>query len=343
MDTWKILVVDDEQDMHNVTTLVLKRLIFENRPVELLDAFNEEEARETLRSHKDIALVLLDVVMAEEDSGLQLIRYIRDELENSKIQIIIRTGHPGYAPVEEVIVDYEVNDYQEKSDLTHQRLKTSVITALRAYKSITKIDDLSQEIENSRYDLFFTLGEIAETRSKETGNHVKRVGEISKILALHSGFSENEAELLKMSASMHDVGKMAISDLILNKPGELTVEEFEVMKTHAIIGYDMLKSVNKKIIQSAAIIAKEHHENYDGSGYPYGLVGEDIQIESRIVAIADVFDALGNRRAYKEPWPIEDILNYMREQIGIKFDIKLMEVFFQHIDELLVVREKYPD
>jgi len=343
MEQWKILVVDDEQDVHDVSRLAFKRVEFRNKTIQLLSAFSTNEARTIIEDNPDIALVLLDIVMEEDNSGLELVKYIREVIHNEKIQIIIRTGHPGHAPVDEVIFKYEVNDYQEKSELTSYKLRTSVITALRAYESLSKIDSLYNILEESQYDLFYSLGQIAESRSKETGNHVKRVGEIARIIARAIGFSKHDAKLLKHAASMHDIGKLAIPDSIINKPGKLTSEEFDVIKTHSEIGYEMLISSNKEILHTSAIIAREHHENYDGTGYPRGLVKNDIHINSRIVAIADVFDALGNKRIYKTAWELEDILSYMRNESGKKFDPKLVDVLFENIDEINKVRSIYPD
>ena len=132
------------------------------------------------------------------------------------------------------------------------------------------------------------MGEIAETRSKETGNHVKRVAEYSKLLALKLGLDEQTAEMLKLASPMHDIGKVGIPDNILNKPGKHTFEEFEIMKTHAQLGYEMLKHSTKPILQAAAIVAREHHEKYNAKGYPKGLRGEEIHIFARITAVADV-------------------------------------------------------
>jgi response regulator RpfG family c-di-GMP phosphodiesterase len=136
---------------------------------------------------------------------------------------------------------------------------------------------------------------------------------------------------------------MAIPDAILNKPGRPTPEEWEIMKTHAVLGYDMLKHSNQAIFRAAAILARSHHEKWDGSGYPDQLAGEDIHIYGRITALADVFDALGSRRCYKEAWDIEDILAYLREHSGQQFDPKLVEIFFAHMDDFIAIRDRYVD
>lgn len=206
-----------------------------------------------------------------------------------------------------------------------------------------KIAELNEEIINTQREIIYTMGEIAETRSKETGNHVKRVAQYSKILALKMGLNEEEAELLKQASPMHDIGKVGIPDNILNKPGKLTPEEFEIMKTHAQLGFDMLKHSNKKILQAAAIVAGGHHEKYDGSGYPNGLSGEDIHVYARITAVADVFDALGSDRVYKKAWKDEDIFALFKEQSAKHFDPKIISLFFENLEEIFEVRKMFQD
>ena len=340
---WKILIIDDEVDIHDVTRMALKRLVFEERTLEFLSAYSATEAQDLLHHHPDIAVILLDIVMEEDDAGLILTRYIREEIGNTMVRIIIRTGEPGQAPEESVIMDYDINDYQEKTELTTRRLRTAVVAALRSYRDLSLINTLNREIENTQKELVFALGEIAESRSAETGNHVKRVGEISKILAAKYNLPDSEAEVLRLAASMHDLGKLAIHDSILTKDGNLTTDEFSLMKTHSEMGYQMLKASKRPLLQVAAIIALEHHENFDGSGYPSGLKGEEIHLYSRIVALADVFDALGNKRAYKNPWSTDKIKKYIQEQTGKKFDPKLVNLFFKHFDDISFVREKFPD
>ncbi len=208
---------------------------------------------------------------------------------------------------------------------------------------IHQIESLSDEIINTQKEIIYTMGEIAETRSKETGNHVKRVAEYSKILALKLGLSLENAEMLKLASPMHDIGKVGIPDEILNKPGKLTPDEFEIMKTHAQMGYDMLKHSNKPILQAASIVSKEHHEKYNGKGYPRGLKGEDIHIFARITAVADVFDALGSDRVYKKAWEDEKIFELFNSEKGEHFDPKVITAFFDSLDEIKIIRERFKD
>lgn len=489
-EKWKVIIADDEQEVHRVTRMVLGDFEFDGKGLEFLSAYNAGEAKELINKHPDAALILLDVVMDEEDSGLRVIKYIRDVLKNKSMRIILRTGQPGQAPEKMVIMDYDINDYKEKTELTAQKLFTTMVASLRSYRDIRVIENnkqgleeiikssatifelqsmkkfasgvltqltsilnlnktaiycnslaarkepddiyilaatgdysatdnrkisevlsshvleyieesfrdreskfyedhfvcyfqsksameyviyfegskklsewdrylieiysvnvsiafeninLNEEMENTQKEIIFTMGEIAETRSKETGYHVKRVAEYSKLLALKYGLPEEEAEILRLASPMHDVGKVAIADAILNKPGKLTPEEFEIMKTHAILGYTMLKHSNRRIISAAAIIAHQHHERYNGSGYPHGLKGDRIHIYGRITAIADVFDALCSERVYKRAWDLPQVLDYIASERGEHFDPALVELFFHNLDEIVEIKEMYSD
>ncbi len=202
---------------------------------------------------------------------------------------------------------------------------------------------LHQEIEDTQKEIIFTMAEVGESRSKETGNHVKRVAEYSRILALGLGMDEAEAELLRMASPMHDIGKIGIPDAVLKKPGKLTDEEFEIMKSHAAVGYQMLKNSRRRILKTAAIVAHEHHEKWNGRGYPRGLKGEEIHTFGRITAIADVFDALGSDRVYKKAWPLEKILNLFKEERGEHFDPKVCDAFFERLDAILEIRDRFSD
>ena len=209
--------------------------------------------------------------------------------------------------------------------------------------STQEIQKLNQDIEDTQREVVFTMGAIGETRSKETGNHVKRVAHYSKIFALHYGLNEYDADMLKQASPMHDIGKVGIPDSVLNKPGRFDKDERKVMDTHAQLGYDMLKGSNKPLLKLAATVAYEHHEKWDGTGYPNQLQGEEINIAGRITAIADVFDALGSDRVYKKAWDDERIFNLFREERAKHFDPKLIDIFFDNLDEFLNIRKQFKD
>ncbi len=214
---------------------------------------------------------------------------------------------------------------------------------LAYFDDVTQVMELNDEIEQTQREVIYAMGEIGETRSKETGNHVKRVAKYSKELALLYGLSQKEADILQMASPMHDIGKVGIPDDILNAPRKLTLDEWKIMQTHAKLGYEMLKNSNKPILKAASIVAYEHHEKWDGSGYPRALSGENINIYGRITAVADVFDALGSERVYKKAWDLEDILKLFKEESGKHFEPKLVELFLNNLDKFLAIRDKYKD
>ena len=231
-------------------------------------------------------------------------------------------------------------------DVTVYPLKSKdgkTIEYMLIHHDITDIERLHKELEDTQREIIYKLGEIGESRSSETGQHVKRVAEYSKLLAQKVGLEQKDVNRLFMVSPMHDIGKIGIPDSILNKNGKLDSDEWEIMKTHASIGYEILKSSKRDILQAAAVVSHTHHEKWDGSGYPLGTKGEDIHIFGRITAIADVFDALGSERVYKKAWPLEKILDLFNEEKGKHFDPKLMEIFMENLEEFLKIRDKYKD
>ncbi|MFP8966284.1 DUF3369 domain-containing protein [Pokkaliibacter sp. CJK22405] len=489
---WYVLVVDDEPEVHQITQLALKHFNFDGRPLVFLNAYSGSEARKLLRErHRDIAMALLDVVMESDDAGLALVDYIRSELNNHFMRLVLRTGQPGQAPEQRVIVDYDINDYKAKTELTAQKLSTLMYASLRSYRDIMTIDGnrrglvqvieasanifqrqslmtllegvveqltgllhldkgvlirvhrqylalakdeglevlvaidanrrttmndsealsftdrtlimqamameqhlftqetavlvchhghdqalvfyleggglisqldrnllelfmtnvaiafdnlrLRDEVEETQREIVYLLGETVESRSHETGQHVKRVAEYCYILAKAYGLSEEQAQTLRYAAPLHDLGKISVPDHILYKEGVHTDQEREVMRAHSSQGYELLRHSQRPILNAAAVIALEHHEKWDGSGYPSGKRGEEIHLYARIVALADVFDAVCSPRCYKEPWSLEKTLAHIESEKGKHFDPELVAVFMQQIDALEAVRLHYLD
>lgn len=489
---WRVMIVDDEPSVHEVTKLVMSGFTFDGRGIEFLHCYSASDAVDMLAREQDIALILLDVVMETDSAGLDLARYIRDELHNCDVRIVLRTGQPGQAPEEDVIKTYDINDYKEKTELTHSKLVTVFYASLRAYRdlmrleharqglrraidAITEVYDsnnlrgfasavleqvnhllnlngdgvcasrveawaassedgnlrvlaateafsqlhrscdmaslpndvrealhaalrdrrsqfgahhftsyyhskagsetvvymsfadrispdarelleiytanvaityesllLREEIEDTQRSTIFILGEAVESRSRETGAHVKRVGEIAAMLAALFGESEREVEFIRQAAPLHDIGKIGIPDRVLNKPGKLDHDEWLVMQNHAVIGYELLRKSDKRVLQLGAQIAHEHHECWDGSGYPRGLRGMDISLSGRIVAIADVLDALVSPRCYKQPWPLDEALAFIRDNAGKRFDPQLTAMLLANVPLLERIYETYP-
>ena len=243
----------------------------------------------------------------------------------------------------EIIGAFQVINNQGKKGVFEQKdMERMMLASTYAAETLVSAK-LTAEIEDTQREVVFTMGAIGESRSKETGNHVKRVAEYSYILGRAYGMQHSEAELLKQASPMHDIGKVAISDAILNKPGRFNAEERKIMDTHAELGYQMIKNSQRPLLKTAAIVAYQHHEKWNGKGYPQQLKGEEIHIYGRITAIADVFDALGSDRVYKKAWDEDRIFGLFKEERGKHFDPKLIDLFFDNLDEILAVREKFKD
>lgn len=482
--TWKLIIVDDESEVHAVTKLALSDFKFQGKGLEFLSAYSGKEAQELIVQHPDVAIVLLDVVMETDDAGLKVAQFIREEAKNNHVRIILRTGQPGQAPERQVIVNYDINDYKSKTELTAQKLFTVVMSSLRSYRDILSIEQsrqglekiiiasrdifsahsmenfiygviqqltsiigtvdeamyattlvasnpiengsenklivfsgqgefeksegklleevltgeqlnackqslrersivykdnylfaycssecnhnsmlyvsgvpktltpshkhlieifaqnvqvayeniqLQSEVEDTQREIVYRLGEAVEQRSSETGNHVKRVAHISCKLASLYGLSDVESEILKHAAPLHDVGKIGIPDTIIHKPEGLNSDEWDLMKSHSDKGHQILKNSRRSIINAGAIIARDHHEKWDGTGYPRGIEGEKIHIYGRIVALADVYDSLRHNRCYKEAWDLDKTLNEIQKQKGLHFEPKLVDLLTSNI------------
>jgi response regulator RpfG family c-di-GMP phosphodiesterase len=488
---WKVLLVDDDVQMHQITKLALNGFTFQERKLELISAYTGLEAQELLKQHNDIAVALVDVVMETEHAGLELVKFIRTELKNRMTRLVLRTGQAGQAPEDIVIQEYEIDDYKEKTELTTQKLRTLLYSMLRSYRDLCVIEEQKEglskvieasanvqntntlktyassvlrqltsllsleasafycivqpdpsgedsraltlaatgeyvnfypvcsfdllpelvakrcmqaleqretiqfpdayvfyssddrhvtsilylnlneelsdldrqllkiymqnialtfenlnllvDLQDTSKELVYNLANAVEARSKETGAHVQRVSMISEKLANLYGLDEEETLMIKHASPLHDIGKVAIPDSILHKPGKLDAGEWDMMKKHVDFGVEILSKSKRRLIVVAREIAGYHHEKWDGSGYPNGLSGEDIPITGRITAIADVFDALGSKRSYKEAWTSEKIREEIVAQSGKHFEPRLVDLMLQHWEEFIEIRDQYPD
>lgn len=491
-NNWKILIVDDEPDIHEITEISLKGFTFDGRGLDFYRAYSASDALQILSDHPDIAIGLIDVVMEKEHAGLELIHDIRSKLKNAFIRLILRTGQPGQAPERKVIQEYDINDYKEKTELTSQKLFSSIYTSLRSYRDLIALNNnrlglehiirssahmftqsrisefiqgvlqqlvallyldndafymnceclafehergeakviaatgrysdsigrkpgdfledniqklldeahrnkksilkenqfvgyfephpgregiiyvnshhplnqgdlnlldlflhnvsvayenliLRNEIEGTQREMLYMLGDSIETRSSETGQHVRRVAEYCRLIALGIGLQEQEAEIIEIASPLHDFGKIGIPDSILHKEDKLTAEEWRIMQSHARIGQELLQSSQRESLKAAAVIAGQHHEHWNGKGYPDGLMGEEIHLYARIAAVADVFDALGSKRCYKQAWPLEKIVELLRSERGQQFDPVIIDWVLGNIETMKQVRIRYPD
>lgn len=210
-------------------------------------------------------------------------------------------------------------------------------------QSNAEILTLNREVIETQLDLLSTLGEVIESRSHDTANHVRRVAAYSVLLGEKYGLSREDLLLLEAASPMHDIGKIGIPDAILQKPDRLTPEEYEIIKHHTVIGHHILHVSDRKLIASARTIALQHHERWDGTGYPCGLRGEEISIMARISTLADVYDALSLGRVYKPAWPLETVLTFIRQQRGAMFDPQIVDLFFENLDTLEAIKLRLSD
>ncbi len=296
-------------------------------------------------------LILMDVMMPEMD-GHECCRRIRQHPHYRYIPVLFLTAR---TDEESVVMGFDAGGSDYVTKPFHARELVARVENLiklkyfedfqeqKILETLAEVEKLNVEIVATQKEVIFTLGAVAEARSNETGKHIKRVAEYSYLLATLYGVEEDHAQLIRLASPMHDIGKIAIPDHILNKPGKLTPDEFHIMKTHAELGYEMLNKTSRPILNIAALIAYTHHEKFNGSGYPRGLIGKDIPIEGRITAFADVFDALGSERVYKKAWKDEEIFALFKEERGKHFDPELVDLFFQHLDDFLRIRDTYKD
>jgi response regulator RpfG family c-di-GMP phosphodiesterase len=512
---WTILIVDDDPEIHTVTQLVLSNFHWKGLPLKFYHAYSAKEALEVLGEHDDIAVALVDVVMESDDAGLQLISAIRDQLGNHKIRLILRTGQPGSINESELIREYEINDYKNKTELTGAKLDTLLCTSLRTYNDLDrleqqqtqlkslvthspnllaglskqdfcastletlttlvdlgsqgsspcagisfiqkkegievlsytqkfahlsgyrKIEELPQglvqllhhcrqssrqnsgfqetptidntskishqqhnrvitsgpcnlieltedafnqyyfylenltplnqeavrlldafalsmseffhektlhhEINEGLQELLFLACEAIEQRGQRSSHHTWRVALMSAELASQLGMNKDEVEMIKIAASVHDLGKIAVPKSILEKPNQLDGNEWQTIHKHAEIGSTLLGEHSKQLLRYATTIALQHHERWDGSGYPNQLKGEAISLLGRITAVADAFDAMVNPSPYREPKSLEQALDEMRLQSGRQFDPKVLRAFEASIDTMLSIQLTHCD
>lgn len=489
---YNILIADDDPSVHDATTIALGQLKFDGYSIAFHHTYSGEETIEFLKNHSDIAVIFLDVVMENDHAGLDVAKYIREELGNRNLRIVLRTGQPGQAPEVEVISHYDINDYKTKVELTTKKLFTTTFAALRSYRDIKiierqklgykKVIDASSNLyqydslknllkgmliqlsalichstdamvlledfcikdgmllteSNYNYDvlastgrfsgveshhlprkmkacieranqnkileiveiqenyifakhtsklkhknyfyletdghlenkellevfitnasliidnflinemsfeeqknLIIKLGQIMEGKDLSTYFHMNRVSQIAKKLAEKIGIDGHIANIIEIGTSLHDVGKVIIPDRILNKPGLLTDEEFKIMQHHCEAGFELFSVSNSEIVKMTREITLCHHENFDGSGYPRGLKGEAIPIAARIATIADVFDALSHDRVYRKAWSFDRTLAYIKEHSGKFFDPEIVNVLFEHQEEIKMLSERY--
>ncbi|MDX5373058.1 MAG: response regulator [Pseudomonadaceae bacterium] len=321
----KLLLVDDEP-----TNLQVLRQILQD-DYRLLFAKDGDKALE-LAAREAPALILLDVMMPGM-TGHEVCARLKTDPATAAIPVIFVTA---LVDVEDEAKGFEVGavDYITKP------VSPAIVRArVRTHLSLVRVDELRQ----TRLQIVQRLGLASEYKDNETGLHVIRMSHYTHILARAAGYSEQDADDLLNAAPMHDVGKIGIPDAILQKNGKLDEAEWQVMRQHAQIGAEIIGEHPSGLLRMARSIALTHHEKWDGSGYPNGLKGEEIPLEGRIVAIADVFDALTSVRPYKPAWPLEEALEFLRRESGRHFDPALVELFLGQLPAILEVKERWAE
>ena len=292
-----------------------------------------------LQNHVD--MIIIDYMMPNLN-GLDFIKEFRNN--NKKVPIIMITAAGDDDEIHKDAFDAGVNDFLRKP-VNALLFKARVLNLLDSYENRILLEDkakllesevqkATQKLINREHETLNILGKTAEYKDPETASHVSRVAHYSKMLAREYGLSAQDQDLIFYAAPFHDLGKVGIEDKILLKPGKLDKDEFEIMKTHAQIGYEILKDSQSEYLKAGATIAITHHEKYDGSGYPNALKEKDINIFGRIVAIVDVFDALTSHRPYKKAWSFDDAINLLVEEKAKHFDPDIVDLFIKNIDEV---------
>lgn len=320
-----ILVVDDEPVNLSVMRSVLGgeyRLVF---------ARSGAEALATAARHRP-ALVLLDVRLPDID-GYEVCRRLKQEAALAGAPVIFVTALSDEA---DEMAGFDAGGV----DFIVKPVSAPVVRArVRTHLQLVRADRL----EASYLEALQMLGKAGEYNDNDTGQHIWRMAAFAKTLALAAGWSPERAQLLEQAAPMHDLGKIGIPDQILKKPARLDAAEWQVMQRHSEIGAGILVKGHAPVFELAAEVALSHHERWDGSGYPAGLAGEAIPQSGRIVAIADVFDALTMKRPYKEAWPIDRVVQEIERGAGSHFDPTLVQLFLDRLDEILEVRRRWAD
>lgn len=350
---YSILAVDDEQ-----MNLDLIELTFADIPeITVAMCANGQEALDYLADNAAIHVILLDLAMPVLD-GFATLELLKNDPLLQRIPVIVVTAN---TEEKNRALAMGADDFIFKPyDTEELKLRTFNQAKIKDYQDQLnelnagleeKVHEKTKELQialdlavSAEREIAFRLGRAAEFRDLETGSHIKRMSYYSMKLAEKAGFREEEVQLILHAAPLHDIGKVGVPDQILLKPGRLTIAELEIMRQHAAIGAMILDDCEEyPVISAGKTIALQHHEKFDGSGYPQGLKGENIHIYGRICAISDVFDALTSKRVYKPAFPLEKALSIMAKERGSHFDPELHDLFIASMDEILEIRDQFPD
>jgi putative two-component system response regulator len=344
--TYRVLIVDDAE----INLILFEALLKRMGNSEAIKFSNSLQALDWVKVN-EVDLMIVDYMMPELN-GMDFIEQVRATAGRQDVPILMITANDQkqvrYRALDAGATDFLTKpvdkiEFMARANNMLQLGASRKALADRAAWLAEEVRKATFEIVQRERETVIRLSKAAEYRDPETGAHILRMAHYSELIAMGMGLPSEEQELLLEAAPLHDIGKVGIADNILLKPGRLTPEEFEYMKQHAVFGYEILKGSDSRVLQAGAAIALGHHEKFDGSGYPSGLVGEQIPIFSRIVAVADVFDALTSERPYKKAWSLERASEHIRAGAGSHFDPACVAIFFSKWDGVLEIRQRFND
>jgi putative two-component system response regulator len=342
----RVLIIDDTE----VNLILFAALVKKLGDCEPLTFVQARDALAWLVDNEP-DLIIVDYMMPDID-GLEFMRLLREIPGREVVPVVMITANDQkqlrYRALDLGATDFLTKPVDKVEFLARTRNMLLVSDARKQLTSraawlADEVRKATTEIVARERETVFRLCKAAEYRDPETGAHILRMAHYSHLIARGMGLSVDDQELLLEAAPMHDIGKVGIADNILLKPGKLNGEEFEVMKQHAIYGYELLKGSASEVLQAGAEIARGHHEKYDGTGYPAGVRGTDIPLFSRIVAVADVFDALTSERPYKKAWTLEAAVDFLVKGSGTHFDPQCVQAFLDGWEDVLEIRERYQE
>jgi two-component system response regulator RpfG len=341
-----VVIIDDEF----TSRAILDKVVRNVQKNIIVQTFSDPvPAMEWVRSNQP-DLIMLDYMMGSM-TGLEVVKQMRRIASLEGVPIVVVTS------LEEREVRYQVLDAGATDFITKPidpyecRVRCRNMLALRMQQKIIlsrsqfleyRVADATRLVRQREQETLFRLAKAGEYRDQDTGDHILRMARYSRLIAEAMGLSQDRCDLIEAAAPMHDIGKIGMPDNVLLKPGKLTVDEFDLMKAHPLVGYQILQNSPSKYLSMAADIALGHHEKFDGSGYPYGLKGEQIPLEARIVSVADVYDALTSNRPYKKGWTSDESLAYLISQKGIHFDPECVDAFVAQFGKVSFVQHQLP-